>query len=144
MTHPSADASKVLHLPSGDNILAAVNIPSVEGSNVSKQAVIMPLSHFPCCSILEAKDVADSVDEQAVSILIAGPAMSRNTEWEKQWVILQIWAAARIYKESDSYRIVIKEGRTGLSHIGSSPIRVDLRFLQSPWKPFLLLIVCRD
>ena len=73
--YPSAEASSVLHLPSGDSILAAVNMFRVAGSSVSKAAEIMPLMHFLCCSNDEAKAVAESVEEHAVSMLIAGPVL---------------------------------------------------------------------
>ena len=54
-------------------MLAAVSIFKVPGSRVSNAAVMSPCSHLPCRSRLEAKDVADRVEEHAVSILIAGP-----------------------------------------------------------------------
>lgn len=74
LTYPSAEASSVLLRPSGDSIPAAVSILRVAGSSVSNAAVTIALEHLPWRSKEPAKDVADSVDEQAVSMLIAGPA----------------------------------------------------------------------
>ena len=63
-------------------MLAAVSIMRVEGSSVSKAAVISPLEHLPCWSIEAARDVADKDDEQAVSMLTAGPAVKpQKVSW---------------------------------------------------------------
>lgn len=76
--YPSAEASSVLHRPSGDSMLAAVNMFKVAGSKVNNAAVIMPLEHLPCWSMEAAKAVAESVEEHAVSMLIAGPVPPRK------------------------------------------------------------------
>ena len=72
-THPSAAASSVLHRPSGASMLAAVSIPMVLGSRVSRAAVITPLAALPPCSKRLVRAAADREDEQAVSMEIAGP-----------------------------------------------------------------------
>lgn len=74
--HPSAAASRVLQRPSGASMLAAASMPIVSGSSVSSAAVRMPRQHLPRRSISAIIDVPDSDDEQAVSMLMAGPAIN--------------------------------------------------------------------
>ena len=71
--NPSAAVSRVLQRPSGDSMLAAVSMTRVDGSRVNNAAVMMPLEHLPCCSMALAREMADSEDEQAVSMLTEGP-----------------------------------------------------------------------
>lgn len=52
---------------------AAVSITRVAGSRVSSAAVMMPLEHSPKCSMFPARDMAESEEEHAVSILTDGP-----------------------------------------------------------------------
>lgn len=61
---------------------AAVSMPSVVGSRVRSAAEMTPLLHLPCCSSEAAKNVAERVEEQAVSILIAGPAQFPMAGWQ--------------------------------------------------------------
>ena len=49
-------------------------MPSVRASKVRSVAVIMPLAQAPLCSMVAAREVAERDEEQAVSMLIAGPA----------------------------------------------------------------------
>ena len=55
-------------------MLAAVSMTRVEGSRVSKAAVMMPCLHFSSLSIDAARDMADRDEEHAVSMLTEGPA----------------------------------------------------------------------
>ena len=67
--------SSVLQRPSGDSMPAAVNMLSVRASKVRSAAVIMPLAQAPPCSMEAAREVAERDEEQAVSMLMAGPAL---------------------------------------------------------------------
>ena len=71
--NPSAAESRVLQRPSGASMLAAASMPIVAGSSVHSAAARMARPHTPRCSMLAIIDVPESEDEQAVSILIAGP-----------------------------------------------------------------------
>ena len=60
--------------PSGASMPAAVNMTRVAGSSVSRAAVTNPRPHLPRCSMEAARAMADSEEEQAVSMLTDGPA----------------------------------------------------------------------
>ena len=80
-THPSAAASSVLQRPSGASMLAAVSMPTVAGSRVSRAAVTRPRAAEPSSSSRAATLVAASEEEQAVSMEMAGPAAHSMMVW---------------------------------------------------------------
>lgn len=59
-------------------MLAAVSMPMVAGSSVSRAVAITPLAARPLVSRLLVRAVADSDDEQAVSMDMAGPAAGKQ------------------------------------------------------------------
>lgn len=77
--YPSAAESRVLQRPSGASMLAAASMPIVAGSSVLSAAVSTPRAHAPRCSMLAIIEVPDRDDEQAVSMLMAGPAWGTHS-----------------------------------------------------------------
>ena len=72
--YPSAAASRVLQRPLGASMLAAVSMPMVAGSSVTRAAVTRQRPALPSFSSAHARLVADRDEEQAVSMDRAGPA----------------------------------------------------------------------
>lgn len=78
-SHPSAAESSVLHRPSGASMEAAASMAMVAGSRVSSAAVSRPRRQRSLRSMSHIIDAPDSDDEQAVSMLRAGPARAEHS-----------------------------------------------------------------
>lgn len=72
-SHPSAEASSVLHRPSGASMDAAASMPMVWGSSVSSDAAAMARLALPPRRSDAARAIDAREEEQAVSMLMAGP-----------------------------------------------------------------------
>ena len=76
-TYPLAEASKVLHWPSGDSMPALARNSSSRPERMTLTPPASAMSASRCCRPVTAWWVATKDDEQAVSTAIAGPPRPR-------------------------------------------------------------------
>src|ERR1043165_531607 len=88
-TKPSAAASNVLHLPSAANMRARLKLIEISGLSMR----LTPPAKARCvsfiCRLLQAKSIATSEDEHAVSTVILGPHRFNRYETRPEAVLVE-------------------------------------------------------
>ena len=79
-TKPSADASKVLHRPSGESMRAWDAMMLMSGARMALTPPASASSHSPARRLWQARCTATSDEEQAVSTAMLGPCRPRTCD----------------------------------------------------------------